>query len=335
MINLRNEKGTVLIFALWALGLLAFLAVTVGILCRQKILLFSSLERKSQLRFLADAGVKQSVKLVSANKASLTAPIKMFMHNDKSGSFIIDGLNYKVTMMYEEPSDDLQSKESHLGVVDEERKLNLNEASFSEIKELVRSVLGLEERGALNIAASFIEWREGVKEEIVQFLKEDSYGRLNYPPKKGRFETLDEILLVEGMSADLYERLIPFVTIYGDGKVNINTAPYPVLSALGLKDKVIRKVMAFRRGNDAQEATADDNVFFGSHMVIEQLQSFTELSQEEIDQVDSLNVSFRLKTTSDYFFVQSRGKFKMSNEIKTIQCVYDSLDKRFLYWREI
>ena len=54
---------------------------------------------------------------------------------------------------------------------------------------------------------------------------------------------LDEILLVKGMNKEIYDKLINFVTIYGDGAVNINTASKEVLEALGLADSLVDKIL--------------------------------------------------------------------------------------------
>ncbi len=51
---------------------------------------------------------------------------------------------------------------------------------------------------------------------------EDSeYASLPYKPKNGKLVTTQEILLVPGVGDDLYNRLAPNVTVYGDDRINL------------------------------------------------------------------------------------------------------------------
>ena len=42
--------------------------------------------------------------------------------------------------------------------------------------------------------------------------------------------------LIRGITAEIFKKLKPYITIYGDGQININTAGKEVLTALGLND---------------------------------------------------------------------------------------------------
>ena len=63
------------------------------------------------------------------------------------------------------------------------------------------------------------------------------------------------------MTQEIFDKVSMHLTVYGNGKVNLNTAGKYVLRALGMSDTLADKVIQFRRGNDSQEATADDNIF--------------------------------------------------------------------------
>ena len=60
----------------------------------------------------------------------------------------------------------------------------------------------------------------------------------SYTARNGPMESIDELLLVRGVTRELFygtpERpgLARFLTVYGEGKININTAPKEVLQAL-------------------------------------------------------------------------------------------------------
>jgi type II secretory pathway component PulK len=86
------------------------------------------------------------------------------------------------------------------------------------------------------LVANLVDWTDADTVRLYQGGDEDSiYQRLE-PPYKARnapFDTLDEIRLVDGWNDDgVWQRLGKNLTIYGDGKVNVNTAREPVIRAL-------------------------------------------------------------------------------------------------------
>ena len=50
--------------------------------------------------------------------------------------------------------------------------------------------------------------------------------------KHAPFDSIDELLSVPGISRETYDKLLPYVTIYGSGVININGAEVPVLMSL-------------------------------------------------------------------------------------------------------
>jgi len=63
------------------------------------------------------------------------------------------------------------------------------------------------------------------------------------------FSTINEVLLVEGITKEIFLQFKDLVTVYGLGKVNINTVSKPVLVALGLDAEVADLLIRFRREN--------------------------------------------------------------------------------------
>ncbi len=51
--------------------------------------------------------------------------------------------------------------------------------------------------------------------------EESLYTSYGYKPKNGKYTSVSELLLVAGIGDDLYKKLAPYVTVYGDNKVNI------------------------------------------------------------------------------------------------------------------
>jgi len=93
--------------------------------------------------------------------------------------------------------------------------------------------------------------------------REPSYSSNNAP-----IEFIEDLLLVRGISADLYygnsehKGLRELVTVYGnDGKININTAPAAVLKALdtNMSDELAGNMIEFRKDKDNKDLLQNSN----------------------------------------------------------------------------
>ncbi len=80
------------------------------------------------------------------------------------------------------------------------------------------------------------------------------------------FSTINELLLVKDISKENFLLFKDLITVYGKGKVNINTASKAVLIALGLDEEVANLILRFRRENMIKAAAtnpADSEVELG------------------------------------------------------------------------
>lgn len=111
-------------------------------------------------------------------------------------------------------------------LTDEERKLQLNTAPESAARVLIESI-NLPEINASQVAAAIADWRD----EPVGAACEGREPACHNAP----FHTVDELRLVPGMTPELFAALEPYVTVYGSGLVNANTASIQVLDAMGCR----------------------------------------------------------------------------------------------------
>jgi len=83
----------------------------------------------------------------------------------------------------------------------------------------------------------------------------------------------EELLDVEGITSEVYKGLESFITVHGDGSININTAGLEVLYALGVDEALITTLIDFRAGEDEKEGTEDDAAFEDVADIVPQLKS--------------------------------------------------------------
>ena len=314
---LYRRRGSILIVALWALFFLSALALALNAYINPQISLASKLKERAKCYYLAKAGVEKAIQTIAADKTPAYVALKDLQNEN-------------------------EFKEKELGegmfnivVVDEERKININKASFDVMKRFFEIAAGVTDKDASGIADSVIDWRDtdnGTRE----FGAEDSYYQTLSPPypcKNKDFEVIEELLLVKGISRENFNKVKYRVTIYGQGAVNINTAERKVLESLGMSGILAAKVINFRNGYDGVEATEDDDVFTNVSAIVDGLRKVEDLSQEEINQLSNAIGSGLISVTSDNFTGKSAGKLKNRAVSSNITFVFGR-DKKIKCWKE-
>jgi len=71
------------------------------------------------------------------------------------------------------------------------------------------------------------------------------------------FSAINEVLLVKEISKDKFLLFKDLVTVYGQGKININTASKVTLLALGLDEEMANLILRFRRENKIELTAAE------------------------------------------------------------------------------
>ena len=117
------------------------------------------------------------------------------------------------------------------------------------------------------------------------------------------FHLKEELLTIEEMSEALFVESKDFITVYSSGKVNVNTAPSEILTALGFDEALVTMVMNFRQGSDHQPATSDDGIFESTGDIFTRLNSFGGLSEAQQDTLNQILGQGLLTVTSENFSV--------------------------------
>ena len=294
--NLNSSDGAVLILVLWVLAILVLLGVGLGFATSLDQRLVGYQRDRLMALYLAKAGyLRAVVELERDPTPQVDCLLDPWAHNPQAFQEATLGQG-SFTVSYRLPGE-AGSAGIVYGVVDEDRKVNINTAPKA---VLARLPVMTEE-----IADAIVGWRRdkrGLRE-----LRERS------------FEVLEELLLVEGMSDEIFQALDPFITIYTDGKVNLNTAPREVLKALGMGESLINKLLGFRRGLDGIRGTADDQCFASVGSAPQQLDAFNALAPQEAAELTNLITQNRLKVTSSFFRIHSSGTVRNGKIIRSME----------------
>ncbi|MBI5872523.1 MAG: general secretion pathway protein GspK [Candidatus Omnitrophica bacterium] len=326
--RLRGNEGSILVITFWALSFLSFFAVTIGFMARQKMALAEKLDQRAKLRLVAAAGAQKG--LLELKKPDLDPNVDSFKEPWAQSSGLVDaGAGdpfFKVT------------------IIDEERKININTAGPDVLNRFFKIVLDCSDSDAESLSSAIIDWRDEDSIVLAQGAEDSYYEGLKYPYecKDAKFDIIDELLLVRGITATIYRDIKDHVTPYGSGAVNVNTASRVVLLSLGLNEKLADKILAFRNGEDALEGTEDDRYFSNVAGIASELGRDVKLEQEDsVEMLSNLVAGGFIGVTSSNFMITSRAGYEYKKGAVRIECIFERIQTesvsgysgKLKYWR--
>ncbi len=341
---MNSKKGSILILTLWTLSFLAIFAVSLSSRVSAQLRLASHLQDRLKAYYLANAGIEKAIVELAADETlDCDSLDETWANNEESfkEAPVGDGyitLSYVMAAEVKEGEDDESSEAEEVtlyGVMDESSRVNINKVSADILEILLERIGGLDSDEATEIANAIVDWRD--KDIIVSPDGAESahYEGLKapYECKNGEFQVIEELLLVKGMTPEIFSKLQKVITIYGEGKVNINTVDVNTLYGLGLDTRLAERIVEFRQGSDGEMGTDDDNIF----KTIGELGNIGPLFTEESTQLNYILGMLAVK--SDVFRINSFGIFETSQRRlqRNIVCVIERQEKdppNILYWHE-
>ena len=220
-----GERGQMLIIVLWVIGLLSVAIGTVTVRSTHEVRLGRIPMDVLRRNAITQAGIQQAVRVIAQDTTE--SP-----QLDTLQEPWATGRNADGTALFEHVSvgdgtfsvGQTEGATFAPGLIDEERHLNIRVASVDQLRHLIEhvAVTGVD---AQTVAAAIVDWRDEPIGPACQ-------GAMP-PCHNGLFDSVEELRLVPGLSPELFAALEPYVTIYGSGMVNVNTASAIVLDAMG------------------------------------------------------------------------------------------------------
>lgn len=127
-------------------------------------------------------------------------------------------------------------------------QLNVNLLSEDELKTFFGYALN-DYSIADQLAQSIMDWRDPDDIARPRGGERDAYVKAKRLalPTNANFRDVSELLDVQGVTPQIYEKVAPFLTVRGNGTVNLNTAPPQVLRPLpGMTDAILTRILALR-----------------------------------------------------------------------------------------
>ena len=331
-----RNAASVLILTLWTLFFLASLAVAIGAHVSAGLRMAGAFKSETTSYYAARAAIERAVGVVAADTNRWDAWNEPWHGTD--APFELMAVGDAEARVYSVDKDSLGHSVTNFGLVDEESRIDINRAHPKLIEALFRDVGDLGETEAADVAAAVVEWRTADAEEQVLTEKpsNDYYATLSgpYDPHHGHFALVEELALVRGVDASLFEAVKRHVTVYGTGKVNLNTAGRVVLEALAGRwgddphtaGTLIEKIEAFRESGRSFESP-------DRRVIAKALGDWTELSAGEAALLRSMARSVQVH--SEYYGGTAEGWSGVEGSAESrIRFVFDKSRRRKVYWHE-
>lgn len=217
-----SEKGMALVLTLMITVLITAMVVEFSYGVYTTTSALHNWQESQKLSFVSKSGIALASKTVSdipINQlyrfpGKMEIPIENVL-SDFAGTLV-------VTVEDENAKFNLNSLVSQNG--------QLNTRSYASFKLLLK-ILGFDETAAKNITGRIVDWID------VDTIPSEGLSDSEEGAKNAYMDSVDELLMIKGIDRLTYETLLPYVTVYGysstdDARININTAPIPVIMSL-------------------------------------------------------------------------------------------------------
>ena len=240
-----DRRGVALMLVLWLIVVLGTIAVGVAAVGRGEGNVVRNVRTRAAARYAAESGViAAQVRLEQLLRGAVTP---------RERALVFRRLDAELAELKDQSLGDAVRFQAV--AVDLNARIDLNGADAPMLLGLFRQFVGEREAGALVDALE--DWKDPDDLVRPRGAEAADYARAGSPfrPPNRPLQRLDELTRIMGFTEALADRLAPYVTVQGDGRVDINTAPEPVLSALpGIGAAGAKVLVAARERGDVFES---------------------------------------------------------------------------------
>ena len=327
--ELDASRGVALVMVLWVIAILAVIALEFCFSMRTEVNIAQHYKEEIQLYAYAEGGIQRAIaELIYKHDSRIQlmrkSP-KIEQTPTEKKEWVTDGRAY--LLPYDQGTCEIR-------VVGEAGKVNINTVSEAILRKIIGQ-MGLETEARDVVVDSIVDWRDpddlyrinGAENDYYQSLKEP------YNCKNGNLDSIEELLLVRGVTPNLFygrkavkkeegeggEKggaigLKDLFSIYGSGEqVDINSAAIPVLRVvLGLPAEVAQRIVKAR----------EEKGFLNQLDLVQRVPEI----QPFIAEAAKLMV---FQSTVLFYSIESRGKGKVGGSVRGIKGIVkiDSKEK--------
>jgi general secretion pathway protein K len=246
------ERGVALLLVLWIFMVLGVIAFDFARFMRDDAMAGVNFAEEAQGYYVALAGMNRALFDLQQTRDTQAAVSPGGRTQEMPGLSSSDEIAPLVPPDGQWHDGDFAGSKWSVRMTDEEGRISINKAPRDLVKLVVRNLVlgpgaatqGTSTKGETGldiVVDSIIDWRDPDDLARTNGAELEYYEkrRVPYEPKNGFFETPEELLLVRGVTSDLFyghdgiPGLRDVITVFGrDSRVNLRTTSVPVLQAL-------------------------------------------------------------------------------------------------------
>ena len=347
--GMRSSEGVALIMVLWVIAILSVVALEFCFAMRTEIHITNNYKDELQLYAMAEGGVQRAIleliykhdtRVQQVRKAPKLEEVPE-VPADKE-EWVADGRPYLVPF---------EQGTCEIKMMSEAGKVNINIVSESRLRKII-DLLGLEGEARDIVVDSILDWRDpndfhrvnGAEDEYYQSLKEP------YHCKNGNLDSVEELLLVRGVTPDLFygrngskkeeeeekkaDRvgLRDLFSIYSAGEqVDINSATPVVLKViLGIPTEVSQQIVKAR----------EEKLFENVGDLERRVPEISPFIKDMAGNLNDIVRSLLFRSFIAYYTIESRARFQEGGAIRSLKAIVkvDSKEKegyKIVQWTDL
>ena len=252
---MRSERGFALLSVMLVLALLAVVVTEFSMSARLESSMIRSYRDGVLATHLAEGAVQQALREILGpgtvvaldDDGSLS-----FYRAPDTGTGSTGTASTKVARLPRQRVP-LGAGEFSYRISDEEARINVNTAGPDRLERLLATA-GLDKQTRDTIIDSLQDWKDADDLRRINGAESEEYLKqpVPYRARNGALQDAAELLQIHGVTRDIYRGvqdhpgLADLVTVVGRDTVNMNTAPAPVLTSLGLSDAEVAEITSTR-----------------------------------------------------------------------------------------
>lgn len=240
----RNADGMALMLVIWVLAIFMVLAISFSYATKTEMSATLAFRDAAEERFLAEGSLERAFLELLLRR---TVPVS---NVEEEQPWRADGTEYRV---------DFDHGYGLVRITAEGGKIDINKAPELVLKNLLIALMAKGDDVDI-IVDSIQDWRDADNLHRLHGAEDDYYLTLSVPykAKNADFESIEELLLVRGVTPDILygtasrAGLADFMTVYSEnGKINVSAAPKEVLMGLpGMTAEMADIVIQFRQSRE-------------------------------------------------------------------------------------
>jgi general secretion pathway protein K len=316
---MQHSKGIALVMVLWVIAILSMIVLEFSFAMRTEVNIVKTFKEEMQFYAMAEGGIQRAVaELIYKNDSRVQLLRKTLKAEEippEKREWVTDGRPYLLTF---------GQGVCEVRVMGEGGKININTVSEATLRKIIEK-LGVDVEKRDIIVDSILDWKDPDDFYRVNGAENDYYRSLKepYQCKNADFDSIEELLLVRGVTPNLFYGkkgskeaetglkvegvgLRDIFSIYSPTQqIDINSATLPVLrGVLGIPNEIARLIVKAR----------EEKGFLYQQDLLQRVPELSPFAGE----IGNL-VTYQSMTT--YYTIESRGKNKEGRSVRGLKVI--------------